>query len=202
MKFDIYPPQPLLENDDSSLVILILQGVEIDKLEYAAIATELTKHQFWVMVPNCFPVGRDYLCPDNSSAANAIAELKPSSSQSLNNALQRGVVLLGHSAGGMAAFGTLDANSPELSCKLIAIVTYGSNAPSNISTIAPLPPILMLSGEKDSVVPPQLSRTGFQRIPAPAKTFVELTGFNHYSINDSQQPDEAPPEENTADFSN
>ena len=59
-----------------------------------------------------------------------------------------------------------------------------------------------ISGEKDSVVPPQLSRTGFQRIPAPAKTFVELTGFNHYSINDSQQPDEAPPEENTADFSN
>lgn len=200
--FDIYPPQPLLEDDDSSSVILVLQGVEIDKLEYAAIATELTKHQFWVIVPNCFPVGRDYLCPDNSSVAKAIAALKPSSSPSLKNALDRGVILLGHSAGGMAAFGTVGANSPELFSQLMAIVTYGSNAPSNTSAIAPLPPILMLSGKKDSVVPQKLSRTAFQRIPASAKTFIELTGFNHYSINDSQQPSGAPEEENAADFSN
>lgn len=202
ISFDIYPPELLLEDDDSSLVILILQGVEIDKLEYAAIATELSKHQFWVIVPNCFPVGRDYLCPDNSSAAIAIAALKPSSSQSLDKALDRGVILLGHSAGGMAAFGTVGANSPELSSQLMAIVTYGSSAPSNTSAIAPLPPILMLSGQKDSVVPPELSRSAFQRLPAPAKTFIELTGCNHYSINDSPQPSGAPPEDNAADISN
>jgi dienelactone hydrolase len=200
--FDIYPPQPLLEEDDSSLVVLILQGVEIDKLEYAALATELSKHQFWVIVPNCFPVGRDYICPDNSSVAKAIATLKNSSSHSLNNALQRGVVLLGHSAGGIAAFGALGANSPEFSSKLIAMVIYGSSAPFNISAIAPLPPILILSGQKDSVVPPELSRSAFQRLPAPAKTFIKLTGCNHYSINDSQQPSGAPEEENAADFSN
>jgi dienelactone hydrolase len=200
--FDIYPPQPLLEDDDSSSVILILQGVEIDKLEYTAIATELTKHQFWVIVPNCFPVGRDYLCPDNSSATKVFAALKPSSSQSLNNALDRGVILLGHSAGGMAAFGTVGANSPQLSSQLMAIVTYGSIAPSNTSAIAPLPPILMLSGQKDSVVPPELSRSAFQRLPAPAKTFIELTGCNHYSINNSPQPSGAPPEDNAADISN
>lgn len=202
MKFDIYPPQPLLEDDDSSLVILVLQGVEIDKLEYAAIATELTKHQFWVIVPNCFPAGRDYLCPDNSSVAKVITTLKPSSSPSLNNALHRGVILLGHSAGGMAAFGTVGANYPEILSKLMAIVTYGSNAPLNTGAIAPLPPILMLSGEKDSVVPQELSRTAFQRIPASAKTLIELTGLNHYSINDSQQPSGAPEEENAADISN
>jgi dienelactone hydrolase len=199
---DIYPPQPLLEEDDSSLVILILQGVEIDKSEYAAIATELSKHQFWVIVPNCFPVGRDYLCPENSSAAKAIAALKPSSFHSLDNALQRGVVLLGHSAGGIAAFGTLDANYPELSSQIMAVVTYGSSAPLNISPIDPLPPILMLSGEKDSVVPSGLSRSAFQRIPASAKTLIALTSFNHYNINDSPQPSGAPEEENTADISN
>jgi dienelactone hydrolase len=200
--FDIYPPQPLLEEDDSSLVVLILQGVEIDKLEYAALATELSKHQFWVIVPNCFPVGRDYICPDNSSVAKVMAALKFSSSQSLDKALQRGVILLGHSAGGIAAFGALGANSPELSSKLIAIVIYGSSAPFNISTIAPLPPILMLSGQKDSVVPSELSRSAFQRLPEPAKTFIKLKGCNHYSINDSQQPSGAPEEENAADFSN
>lgn len=200
--FDIYPPQSLLEDDDSSSIILVLQGVEIDKLEYAAIATELTKHQFWVIVPNCFPVGRDYLCPDNSSVSKAIAALKASTSPSLNNALDRGVILLGHSAGGMAAFGTVGANSPELSSQLMAIVTYGSNAPSNTSPIALLPPILMLSGEKDSVVPSGVSRSAFQRIPASAKTFVELRGFNHYSINDSPQPSGAPEEDNAADISN
>lgn len=200
--FDIYPPQPLLEEDNSSLVILILQGVEIDKLEYAAIATELSKHQFWVIVPNCFLVGRDYICPDNSSAAKVLAAVKSSSSHLLDRTLQRGVVLLGHSAGGIAAFGALGANSPELSSKLIAIVNYGSSAPLNISTIAPLPPILMLSGQKDSVVPSELSRSAFQRLQAPAKTSIELTDFNHYSINNSQQPNGAPTEENRTDISN
>jgi dienelactone hydrolase len=199
---DIYPPQPLLEDDNSSLVVLILQGVEIDKSEYAAIATELSNHQFWVIVPNCFPVGKDYLCPENGSAAKAIAALKPSMSHSLDNALQRGVVLLGHSVGGIAAFGTLDANSSELSSKLIAIVTYGSSAPQNKNIIDPLPPILMLSGQKDSVVPSKFSRSAFQRISAPAKTLIELTGLNHYSINDFSQPSGAPEEENTADISN
>lgn len=199
---DIYPPQPLFEADDSSLVILVLQGIEIDKSEYAAIATELSHHQFWVIVPNCYPVGRDYLCPENSSAAKVIAALQSSKSQPLYNALQRGVVLLGHSAGGMAAFGMLDVNSPELFSKLRAIVGYGSNASSNTSLVSPLPPILMLSGEKDSVVPKELSKSAFQRIPASPKTFIELTGLNHYSINDSPQPIGAPPEKNRADLSN
>ncbi|MGL5064201.1 MAG: hypothetical protein ACRC62_29800, partial [Microcoleus sp.] len=202
MPVDIYPPQPLCEEDDSSSVILILQGVEIDKSEYAAIATELNQHQFWVIVPNCYPAGRDYLCPENCSAEKAIAALKYASSPALDRALQRGVILLGHSAGGMAAFGALAVNSPELFTKLRAIVTYGSGAPSNTSYISPLPPILMLSGQKDSVVPQQLSRSAFQKIPAPAKTFIELNGLNHYSINESQQPIGSPTEENKADFSN
>jgi dienelactone hydrolase len=199
---DIYPPQPLFEEDDSSSVILILQGVEIDKSEYAAIATELTRHQFWVIVPNCYPVRRDYLCPENSSAEKVMAALQSSSSQLLKNALQRGVILLGHSAGGIAAFGALATDSLQLLTELMAIVTYGSGAPSNSSMISLLPPILMLSGAKDSVVPQQLSRSVFQRIPASAKTFIELTGFNHYSINDSEQPIGSPPEEKKADFSN
>jgi dienelactone hydrolase len=199
---DIYYPQPLFEADDSSLVILVLQGIEIDKSEYAAIATELSRHQFWVIVPNCYPVGRDYLCPENISAAKVIAALQSSKSHPLYNALHRGVVLLGHSAGGMAAFGTLDVNSSELSSRLKAIVTYGSNALSKTSLVSSLPPILMLSGEKDSVVPQELSRSAFQRMPALAKTFIELTGLNHYSINDSQQPIGAPSEENRADLSN
>ncbi|NJL68177.1 MAG: hypothetical protein HC849_10130 [Oscillatoriales cyanobacterium RU_3_3] len=202
MPLDIYPPQPLCEEDDFSSVILILQGVEIDKSEYAAIATEFNQHQFWVIIPNCYPAGRDYLCPENCSAEKAIAALKSASSGPLDRALQRGVILLGHSAGGMAAFGALAVNSPELFTKLRAIVTYGSGAPSNTSYISPLPPILMLSGQKDSVVPQQLSRSAFQRIPTSAKTFIELNGLNHYSINESQQPIGSPTEENQADFSN
>ena len=38
-------------------------------------------------------------------------------------ALQRRVVLLGHSAGGMAAFGTNSTNFSELPNQLMAIVT-------------------------------------------------------------------------------
>lgn len=59
----------------------------------------------------------------------------------------------------------------------------------------------MLFRKKDSVVPPELSRSAFQRIPASAKTLIELASLNHYSINDSQQPSGAPEEENTADLS-
>ena len=198
---DLYPPEPLLAEDDSSLVVLILQGVEIDKSEYSAIAKELNHHQFWVIVPNCYPVGRDYICPENHSAKQVIDALQSSASQPLYQALQRGVILLGHSAGGIAALGALNYNLSDLFSPLLAIAIYGSNVPFNISSTSSLPPVLMLSGQKDSVVSPDISRTAFQRIPT-AKTFVELTGLNHYSINNTSQPISAPLEENKADLSN
>lgn len=198
---DIYPPEPLLKEDDSSLVVLILQGIEIDKSEYSAIAKELTRHQFWVIVPNCYPLGRDYLCPENHSAKQVINALQSFPSQPFYQALQRGVILLGHSAGGIAALSSLNDHLSDLFSPLVAIATYGSNVPFNISPTSSLPPVLMLSGEKDSVVSPDISRTAFQRIPT-AKTFIELTGLNHYSINNNPQPIGAPLEENKADLSN
>ena len=198
---DLYPPEPLLAEDDSSLVILILQGVEIDKSEYSAIAKELTRHQFWVVVPNCYPLGRDYLCPDENSVKQVITALQSSASQPLYQALQRGVILLGHSAGGMAALGALNNNFSDLFSPLLAIATYGSNAPFNISPTSLLPSVLMLSGEKDSVVSPDISKAAFHRIPT-AKNFMELKGLNHYSINNSPDPNGAPIEENKAEFSN
>jgi alpha-beta hydrolase superfamily lysophospholipase len=199
---DLYSPHPLLTDDNSSLVILILQGVEIDKAEYAAFASELSQHQFWVIVPNCFPKGRDYLCPEESSVAQIFSSLKTSSDQSLGEALQRGVILLGHSAGGMAAFGTLGANSPEIAYPLVALITYGSNAPPKSRIIKPLPPLLMLSGEQDATVPSAISRAAFEKISAPIKKFIELPGLNHYSINDSSQPQGSPQELGQADCSN
>ena len=111
--FDLYPPEPLWEDYDSSLVILILQGFGIDKSEYTALATELNRHQFWVIVPNCYPIGRDYLCPENNSANQVITALQYSASQPFYQAIQRGVILLGHSAGGMAALGTLIHNTSD-----------------------------------------------------------------------------------------
>ncbi|MGD1804167.1 hypothetical protein ACP6PL_01825 [Dapis sp. BLCC M126] len=201
LKLDIYPPI-LNEEDESSGVILVLQGLEIDKSKYVAIASELSQDKFWVIVPNCFPAGRNYLCPDESSVAKVLSSLDFSKFQALEKALQRGVVLLGHSAGGIAAFRSNEANSSELPYKLIAIVTYGSNAPSNNKITSPLPPLLMLSGEKDSVITSEISRTAFERISASTKTFIELAGLNHYSINDSPQPIGPPTEDNIADFSN
>lgn len=199
---DLYSPHPLLTDDNSSLVILILQGVEIDKAEYAAFASELSQHQFWVIVPNCFPKGRDYLCPEESSVAQIFSSLKTSSDQSLGEALQRGVILLGHSAGGMAVFGTLGASSPEIAYPLVALITYGSNAPPNTCLIKPLPPLLTVAGEQDAIVPSAISRSAFEKISAPIKKFIELPGLNHYSINDSCQPQGAPPELRQADCSN
>ncbi len=201
LTLEIYPPI-LNEDDESSGVILVLQGFEVDKSEYAAIASELSQDQFWVIVPNCFPAGRNYLCPDESSVAKVLSSLDFSKFQALEKAIQRGVVLLGHSAGGIAAFGSNDANSSELPYKLIAIVTYGSNAPFNTKITSPLPPVLMLSGEKDSVITSEISRTAFQRISASTKTFIELAGLNHYSINDNPQPSGPPIEVSIADFSN
>ncbi len=201
LNLEIYPPI-LNEDDESFGVILVLQGFDVDNSEYAAIASELSQDKFWVIVPNCFPAGRNYLCPDESSVAKVLSSLDFSKFQALEKALQRGVVLLGHSAGGIAAFGSNNANSSELPYKLIAIVTYGSNAPSNNKITSPLPPLLMLSGEKDSVITSEISRTAFQRISASTKTFIELAGFNHYSITDSPQPSGPAIEVNIAELSN
>ncbi|MGL5032228.1 MAG: alpha/beta hydrolase [Microcystaceae cyanobacterium] len=198
LSLDIYPPQPTYEEDQNSLVIIIFQGVEIDKAEYSTLATELSKYQFWVIVPNCFPVGRDYLCPENDSLLKVISTLKNSDSKPLNQALERGIILFGHSAGGMAAFGTLENH--QLTA-LKAIATYGSNAPLLTKMLTSLPPVLMLSGEKDAVVSPNVSRLAFKKLPA-TKTFIELMSLNHYSINNSTQPIAAPLEQELAGITN
>lgn len=202
LALDIYPPRPSPETAGPPLAVLLLQGVGIDKAEYAGIAAELSRHRLWVVVPNCIPAGRDYVCPEGSSVAGALASPETARSGDLVEALRSGLVLFGHSAGGIAAFEALRARSPKLPTKPVAIATYGSNAPFDPDVDPPLPPVLMLSGQKDAVVPPEVTRSAFRKLPSSSKTFVELAGLNHYSINDSEQPAGAPRERNGADLPN
>lgn len=188
LALDIYPPRPPLETAGPPLAVLLLQGIGIDKAEYAKIATELSRQHLWVVVPNCVPARRDYVCLEGSSVAGALASPETARFGDLVEALRSGLVLFGHSAGGIAAFEALRAGSPKLPTKPVAIATYGSNAPFEPGVDPPLPPVLMLSGQNDAVVPPEITRSAFRKLLSSSKTLVELAGLNHYSINGPRSP--------------
>lgn len=172
--------------------ILVLQGVEVDQTEYSTLANNLASAGFSVIVPNFVARSGDYVCPDNSSVARFLASQQ---SQKVQELLTGGLVLLGHSAGGYAAFGALMTESPGLAQWPTAIVTYGATAPFFDALQQELPPTLMIAGLADTIVPVQTTREGFDDLPSSRKTLISLSRFHHYSITDSGAPQYAPEEE-------
>jgi dienelactone hydrolase len=199
---DLYPPEPESEESSESWPIILLQGVEIDKSDYSMLARELCARGRWVVVPNCIPLGRDYLCPNAESVSRVFDDLLGPGEASLQEAMRRGLVLVGHSAGGMAALDMAAAAPLDSGLQVRAVVTYGSNAPMTYESGRSLAPCLILAGNRDSVVTPEISLAAYRRLPASRKIFVELPGFNHYAITNSAAPRHAPTESAAAALSN
>src|SRR5262245_37597626 len=102
MDMDVYPP-PAGPHHDRPLV-MILQGAGVDKSSYSRLAVALQTAGYWVVVPNCIPPGRDYICPDETAVRRALASIDRLTPPCARVAAESGVLLVGHSAGGMAAF--------------------------------------------------------------------------------------------------
>ncbi len=115
----------------------------------------------------------------------------------VRSALEKGLLLFGHSAGGVAAFHSLLdhlSGSVRLPCPIVGLASYGSGSPLEIDSAA-LPPVLLLSGEEDTVVPSRLTEAAYERLGGSNRTYILLADLAHYSITDSGHPESAPPEE-------
>ena len=194
LSVDIYTPA--LAEGPLHPAILVLQGAGVEKSEYKGFASELAGHGHWVLVPNCIPVGRDYICPTAASVSQTFDTIGLTSRPDLSAALTHGILLCGHSAGGVAAFyAALEhlEGSSRLPHVIIGIASYGSGCPLDLSA-ARLPPVLLLSGDADSVVPRRVTENAYQSLSGLPRTFIRLPSLHHYSITDSGQPASAPPE--------
>lgn len=181
-----YPKNINTLNNSDCLTILILQGVEVDKSEYQSLASQLTDLGLKVIVPNFFKPG-GYLCPDFNSVANFL-EYQETLTPGFQESLKDRFVLLGHSAGGIAAFQALLKDSPPLKVNPFAMITYGSNVPKLIELQKNLPPTLIISGTEDSLITPEIAKLGFQNLSGDKNTFLQLSNFDHFSITNSGVP--------------
>lgn len=178
---DIYNPDnfDILDNWQG-ITILILQGVEVDKKEYQYLASELTKKGFRVIVPNFYKPG-NYFCPDFDSVANFL-EFQETLTPGFQESLQNRFVLLGHSAGGIAAVKTFDTHSPPLKIQPLAVINYASYALKIEEKQRELPPILVISGFEDTLITPNMAKLGFENLSGQNKTLIQLANFDHFSI--------------------
>lgn len=172
--------------------VVILQGAGVSRSEYSRLACALRDAGHVVVVPDLVPRGRTYLCPDGSSLEALLTGPAP---RSVIDAVDRsGILLVGHSAGGIAALETLELWARNLG-RLCGIVTFGSTAPGAIRSGGFAPPILLVTGDRDTVVPTCESAAAFCRLGLPLGTLLELRGADHYSITTTGKPDGAPVEE-------
>lgn len=154
---DLYPPTLRLPVESTPWVAVVFQGVDIDESEYALLANHLVSAGLWVAIPNCIPPGRDYLCPDAEAVVRVHSYLLASDVSGLRGAVGQGLLLLGHSAGGMAALEAAAMVSSDLMRDLRGVVTYGANAPFKFAPGAQMPLCLIIAGSQDGIVPADLS---------------------------------------------
>ncbi|WP_410812212.1 alpha/beta hydrolase family protein [Micromonospora sp. 067-2] len=193
-------------------VVLLLQGANVDKANYRAVARRVAAYGFVVVVPNhqrviagragLFVVGEqagwtvDWAAGINSSPGSPLRGRVDADS----------LLLIGHSFGGATALSLStglctppfsDAPLPAPR-QLRAIACYGTNnaAPggSGVTPIANTVPIALIQGSTDGIAEPADGLATYEAITAPPKLYAELKGANHYGITDTQQPAGAIPD--------
>src|SRR5262249_2809094 len=95
-----------------------------------------------------------------------------------------GVLLVGHSAGGMAAFDSV-GEWPGATGGLRGIAVYGSNAPRSVTTNPNGPPVMLMCGREDSFVTVEIARRAFHGISWRPKALIEMPELDHFAIVDS-----------------
>jgi hypothetical protein len=176
---DLYPPDP-----DARRVFppaRILQGADIDKSSSSHLAAALRAAGHWVVVPSCVPPGRDYICPDETAVRRALESCCCVAPDCAGALASEGVLLVGHPAGGVAAFDSIP-DWPRSSFGRRGIAVYGSNAPRSVTESPVGPPVMMMCGTDDSIVTPPVARRAFQSISWRPKAFLEMSALDLFAI--------------------
>ncbi len=178
MDMDVYPPNAGVHRDLP--LVMILQGTGVDKSDYSCLAAAVQAAGYWVVVPNCIPPGRDYICPDETAVPRALASMEGVAGV----VAASGVLLVGHSAGGAAAFESV-GEWPSSPLGPRGIVVYGSNVPRSVTGKPNGPPVMLMGGVDDSIVTLEIVRHAFHRISWGPKALLEMPALDHFAIVDS-----------------
>lgn len=178
-----YPPNTNHENFEG-IIILILQGVDIDKQEYKNLAQLLTEKGYGVMIPNFYQSG-GYLCPDNNSILSFFQYINNIIPDFLNTKkIANNLIILGHSAGGAATLQSF----PDLITPPLGIILYGCYPMTPSLNPSLFPPTLVIVGENDQVTKSETIKSNFSKFLATEKFFIELENYDHFTINNNSNP--------------
>lgn len=200
-------------NSNSSLPIaLLLQGSNVDKSNYSQFASIVASYGFAVVVPNHpndvfapfgIPTG---LFSEQSQVNDVLSYVKAENSNPDSPIFSlidtNKMVLLGHSYGGFAGLYAIEGSCVLPFCldqftrppELLGGAFYGSAlSQSNIEGRTPMInngglPLGILAGNLDALTPINAIKKTYDQIQQPPKFFVSVTGANHYSITNTNQP--------------
>ena len=212
---DIY--YPISETNDCQVfpLALLLQGALVDKSDYSEYASTVASYGFTLVVPNHFndnftPPGFPEGFYAEQQQVNEVLDYIKSENINHDSPIYQQVdtermVLLGHSYGGIVGINAIEGNStfpssngeytrPE---ELIGGVFYGSDYDQLSSFIGqpemqPIDnndiPVGLIGGTLDGLVPIDGIKETYNQLEDGPKSFITISGANHYSITNTNSP--------------
>jgi predicted dienelactone hydrolase len=186
--------------------VLLLQGGNVDKANYAKYAKLLSSHGFVVIVPNhprtVFP-GTSGLYAEqsqvNAAVAWAAAENVRTGSPINGKIATDTMALTGHSFGGAAGLYAVEGTCQVPFCfgfyarptQLKAASFFGTNTvqggfadPIDLGGV----PTQLIQGAADGIAAPAAAQATFDGMTGAGRALVTLNGVNHYGVCDTDDP--------------
>ena len=193
-------------------VVLLLQGANVGRANYAGFARKVASYGFVVVVPDHTRVifGVPGLYADGAEATWTVAWAAAENARTgspVKGRLDTGTLLLtGHSFGGAAGLGlSTGLSTPPFTDlpipappQLKAAAFYGTNnaVPGSpvIPPVASTIPVALIQGAADGVGTPANGLGTYAVLQGVPKLYVSVAGANHYGITDAQNPAGARPD--------
>ncbi|MBD2776284.1 alpha/beta hydrolase family protein [Iningainema tapete] len=213
---DIYYPNPtdLKTSNYSFPVALLLQGGLVDKSNYSNYAQQVASYGFVVVVPNSkrtVPTFGEALSPQTRQIDTALQQIvienNNTSSPLVGKLDTEKVGLLGHSLGsavGLSAIGnlcvtpTLCSGSFSRPKQILAGAFFGANLRDENDVYLPIKndgiPVALLQGDLDGRALPIRASLTYDQIKSPPAALINITGANHFSITNTNNPAGAIPD--------
>jgi dienelactone hydrolase len=192
-------------------VVVLLQGANVDKAQYATYAREVARQGFVVLVPNHAQTGPGltglFVTEEvvTQAFAFAIAESQHGASPLFGKVDPTSLGLLGHSFGGVVGLFAIAGSCSPPFCTpnqytrpaaLKAAAFWGTNLvqggqlfPIDTSAAA----VALLQGEADGKAHPADTAATYPELATP-RAFITFEGANHYGITDDNNPAGAQPD--------
>jgi dienelactone hydrolase len=214
---DVYYPVPDGPEGLRFPVALLLQGADVGREHYAAVAGRIAAYGFIVVVPDHQSLGFAGmgLYAEQSEAAEVVAHMAAedaSAGSPLAGAVDtERLVVLGHSYGGVCGLNILRGVCELPTCvgltyerpeQLVGAAFYGTNValPFIGTVISAIGndgiPAALVQGTLDGKAAPEDTQEAYLMIEDPPKAYVGVIGANHYGVCDENNPEGAQPDAN------